>query len=91
MERWPPSYRRATLLDAFESNLSDGRNLQSTRDAMWHQLGDATAQVMIAGAATLAMIWDAAWAQGRVGSAALLVVALPVMRICGPATSTTTF
>jgi hypothetical protein len=65
-----------TLLDSFEANLSDGRNLQSTRDAMWRQLGDATAEVMIHGAATLAMIWDAAWRKGG-GSAALLAGGAP--------------
>ena len=65
-----------TLLDSFETNLVDGRNLPSTRDAMWQQLGDATAQVMIHGAATLAMIWDAAWRKGG-GTAALLAGAAP--------------
>lgn len=57
----------ATIMDAFEANLSEGRVRVSTLDAMWQELGKATAQVMIAGAASLAMLWDAAWRKGGGG------------------------
>ncbi|MCX4091969.1 hypothetical protein [Nocardia sp. alder85J] len=53
-----------TILECFEKHLDDGRVHVSTLDAMWEELGDQTADVMLRGACALAMIWESAWAAG---------------------------
>lgn len=66
----------AKVLDSFEANLSEGKVRVATLDAMWQELGEATSAVMIAGAASLAMLWDAAWHEGG-GHPGLLSGAAP--------------
>jgi len=56
-----------TILECYEKHLDDGHAPVSTQDAMWEELGDQTADVMVRGARTLAMTWDAAWAVGNGG------------------------
>ncbi|MQY31929.1 phospholipase C/P1 nuclease family protein [Nocardia aurantia] len=50
-----------TILECFENHLDDGRVLVSTLDAMWNELSDRTADLMLRAACTLAMIWESAW------------------------------
>ena len=52
-----------TILTSFENN--GGNDRVATLDAMWDELGDATAEVMLCGAKALAMIWDSAWQLGN--------------------------
>ncbi|MHA3019629.1 hypothetical protein ACXPWS_05085 [Mycobacterium sp. BMJ-28] len=59
------------ILDSFENHLVDGRPLVVTQQGMWEDLHDETADVMLLGARTLAMMWDAAWKKGA-GKPALL-------------------
>lgn len=54
-----------SILECFEKNLDGDHVHVSTLDAMWEELGDQTADVMVLGARTLAMTWDAAWAIGN--------------------------
>jgi hypothetical protein len=41
-----------------------GKKTQTIMDTMWDDLDQQTAEVMIEGAKTLAMIWDSAWKAG---------------------------
>lgn len=50
------------VLDSFE-NAGAGKN-QTTYNAMWEDLGDATAEVMAWGSAYLALFWESAWKAG---------------------------
>lgn len=54
-----------TILDSFEKHLDDGRAHVSTMDAMWSELGDQTAEIIVRAARTLAMSWDSAWKLGH--------------------------
>lgn len=54
-----------TILESYERHLDDDRARVSTLEGMWQDLGVRTADVMVCGACTLAMIWDAAWRLGK--------------------------
>jgi len=61
----------AHLLPPMEIIESYERAGASTRhaslNAMWNDLGDATAAVMVQGAVHLAMMWESAWIHGDEG------------------------
>jgi hypothetical protein len=59
------------ILDSFENHLVNGRPVVATQQGMWEDLHEGTADVLLLGARTLAMIWDAAWKKGA-GKANLL-------------------
>lgn len=51
-----------TICASFENH--GGSDRVSTLDGMWDELGNQTVDVLLAGATTLATIWDSAWALG---------------------------
>ena len=57
-----------SILDSYEKAGAGTR--KATLDAMWSELGDATAQVMAEGVRVLAMIWESARIAGGGGSIA---------------------
>jgi hypothetical protein len=59
------------ILDSFEDHLVNGRPVVATQVGMWGDLSEETADVLLLGARTLAMIWEAAWKKGG-GKASLL-------------------
>jgi hypothetical protein len=62
------------ILDSFEKHLVNGKPVAGTEKGLWADLNDETVDVLIRGARTLAMIWDAAWKKGG-GKATLLKTA----------------
>jgi hypothetical protein len=62
------------ILDSFEKHLVNGKPVAATEKGLWADLNDETVDVLIRGARTLAMIWDAAWKKGG-GKATLLKTA----------------
>jgi len=54
-----------TILESYERHLDGDRAHVSTLEGMWQDLGARTADLMVCGACTLAMIWDAAWRLGK--------------------------
>ena len=63
----PPQH----ILDSFENDLADGRAVVATQEGLCADLHQQTTGVLLLGARTLAMIWEAAWATGG-GNAQLL-------------------
>jgi hypothetical protein len=55
-----------SILQSFE-NAGAGKS-QATLNAMWADLGDQTAHVMLEGARALAMLWESAWTKGNGGA-----------------------
>jgi hypothetical protein len=51
------------VLDSYEN--AGAGTTKATINAMWDDLGDATADVMAQGAIYLAMLWESAWVQGN--------------------------
>lgn len=56
----PPS----RLVSAYASAIESDRSQTRAADALWAKFGAGTVANMAAGAATLAMLWDAAWTSG---------------------------
>jgi hypothetical protein len=56
----------ASILESFEN--AGASKSQATLNALWSDLGDQTAQVMLEGARALAMLWESAWTHGHGGA-----------------------
>ncbi len=62
MDRFAATLPPLTILDSYERAGAGTR--KASLDAMWSELGDATAQVMSEGVRVLAMLWESAWIAG---------------------------
>ena len=51
------------IIDSYEAAGASAR--EASLNAMWDDLGDATADVMAEGARSLAMLWESAWVKGN--------------------------
>src|SRR4029079_2635302 len=62
MEKVAATARPMDIIDSYEAAGAGTR--QTTLNAMWDDLGDATAEVMAQGAIYLALLWESAWIKG---------------------------
>lgn len=63
MEKVAATARPMDILDSYEAAGAGTR--QTTLNAMWDDLGDATAEVMAQGAIYLSLLWESAWIKGN--------------------------